>query len=88
MVGPSYTWDQNANVNSAGIFVGPSIVSVGGVTTTTVNLLLHLSLFQTKVGSIGAGIGTEFWRSNVGVKPTASTSYFTLDYVPTGLLGN
>ena len=80
MVGPAYTWDQSGSVNSAGFFVGPSIVSVGGVTTTTINVLAHIGLFETSIGKFGAGVGTEFWRSNAGVKPTAATSFFTLDY--------
>ena len=86
MVGPSYVWSQAGNMNSAGFYVGPSIVNDAGVTTTTINVLAHVTLFQTaKAGSFGLGVGTEFWRSNAGVKLTAATSFFTLDYGFAGL---
>lgn len=81
--GASYTWDQKADVNSVGIYAGPSSQLINGVTTTTINTMLYLNLYQTaSAGGFGVGFGTRFWQSGLtmGKAISASTTYLALGY--------
>ena len=75
--------DKNSNVNSIGIYAGPSSQLVDGVTTTTINTMVYLNLYQTaSYGGFGVGLGTRVWQSgvNMGKAISANTTYLALGY--------
>lgn len=83
-VGAAYTWDdKSANVNSAGIYVGPSSQLVNGTTTTNLNAMAYLNLYQTaSAGGFGIGVGTRMWASGetMGKAISANTTFIALGY--------
>ena len=80
--GAAYTWDK-VNVNSIGIYVGPQSEQVGTTTTTTLNTMVYLNLYQTAtIGGFGIGVGTRFWQSGIGMNKAVGigTTYLALGY--------
>ena len=77
-VGAAYTWDQKANVNSAGLYFGPSTMLMNGVTTTTLDVMAYVNLFTTSAYNFGLGLGTTFWKSGtpIGKATTIGETYF------------
>jgi hypothetical protein len=82
--GAAYTFADktNNNVNSAGLYIGPSSGMKNGVTETTIDVMTYLNLFQTaSYGSFGVGAGTRLWKSGDGFKGfSAATSFLALGY--------
>jgi hypothetical protein len=82
-VGTAYTWDDKANVNSVGIYVGPQSEQTGGVTSTSLNTMVYLNLYQTaSFGGFGVGLGTRLWQSGLGMDRAVgiATTYLALGY--------
>ena len=83
-VGAAYGFtDKAQNVNSVGFYAGPSSQLINGVTTTTINAMVYLNLYQTaSMGGFGVGLGTRLWQSglNMGNAIGASTTYLALGY--------
>lgn len=83
-VGAAYAWsDKSSNVNSIGFYAGPSSQLIDGVTTTTINTMVYLNLYQTaSVGGFGIGLGTRVWQSgiNMGKAISVNTTYLALGY--------
>ena len=82
-VGAAYTWDQSANVNSVGVYVGPQSQQIAGVTSTSLNTMVYLNLYQTSsFGGFGVGLGTRLWQSGLGMDKAVgvSTTYLALGY--------
>jgi hypothetical protein len=80
--GSAYTFaDKHANMNSAGIYLGPSSQQVKGVTTTSIDTMAYLNLYQTaESGGFGIGLGTRLWASGVGITLRANTTFLALGY--------
>jgi len=79
--GAAYTWTQNKNVNSAGLYLGPQSQQLNGVTTTSINAMIYVDLYKTSAGPIGLGLGTRMWESGSGFKaPSGATSFLALGY--------
>lgn len=74
--GPQYTWDQSANVNSVGLYLGPQSGMTNGVTTTTVDAMVYVTLYQTSAGSLGAGLGYSMWKSGDGMEGMNKNTLF------------
>ena len=83
-IGAAYTFtDPSKNMNSIGVYAGPSSQLVNGVTTTTINAMVYLNLYQTaSVGGFGVGFGTRLWQSGEEMKRavTAGTTFIALGY--------
>ena len=83
-VGAAYTFtDPSKNMNSIGIYAGPSSQLINGVTTTAINAMVYLNLYQTaSMGGFGVGVGTRLWQSgeNMGKAVTANTTFIALGY--------
>jgi hypothetical protein len=80
-VGPTYTWNQATNVNSAGFYIGPQSTLQNGVTTTTLDAMIYVALYKTSAGSFGAGFDWTMWQSGKGINPiNQNTTAFTLGY--------
>ncbi len=83
-VGAAYTFtDPSKNMNSIGVYAGPSSQLVNGITTTAINALVYLNLYQTaSMGGFGVGVGTRLWQSgeNMGKAVTANTTFIALGY--------
>ena len=83
-VGAAYTFtDPKQNVNSIGSYAGPSSQLVNGVTTTAINTMVYLNLYQTAtIGGFGVGVGTRLWQSGEDMKRavTTNTTFIALGY--------
>jgi hypothetical protein len=79
--GTAYTWTENKNVGSAGLYLGPQSQQLAGVTTTSINAMIYVDLFKTSTGPIGLGVGTKMWESGYGFRaPSGSTTFLALGY--------